>query len=413
MKNLTLVVLFVVICIGVVVVVHFRHPEEPAVTSSEGGESTQVEVPETHLNVVMHPIQDRAESAVTHLFLSQHCPELLDDTVWKDKECLDSIESYFLDSAAYTLMYVGMTPSDAPFTFRMMIDSYESDRELIIDALSRAECRLLTGPIRTDLREQCHADAFFRYLHLTNLCHDAQSEYKREYFATNKYNTSSYKRDLYTLESRYIREQNDQSLYFAERNLMRKDALRDVWLVSREKCPPEVSLASLFPTGGDFPREDLSTVWNAGASDEKKNPPQTEIAARLGFEWLIVGNRIDYNQHLFWRVGNSFESSKQQLYPWLTTLRRAVSSSRRNRTDAIFSAVQGLVELASSGYETDVQGLVERVCEITPKHIERSIDDCATAIANVESMFDATAMKELRMLDSIEEEALALGVYQR
>ena len=412
-KKIVSGLILIALCLGVLLVLQlWSNNGTSPTTLYESRESSNqvVDASTSDFDVVAKP--DLVSVFSSPLFLDQECPELLDDSVWTNKECLAAIEEHFLDRGAYTLEYVGMIPKDAPFTFRSMFTNYENDRELVHEALSRPECRLLAGPIRQDLREACNADALFRYVHFSNLCHDAQE--RRNYFTTWKSGSSEYKYTLSELEHMYINDVSDQTVYFSERNRMRKAVLRDVWIISEEKCPSDVSVSFLYPPEGRPASDDLAAYWNAGASDEQRNPPQSDIAARLGFEWLLIGNLGDFQftRHLFWSFDHEFEQSKRQLYPWMVKLREALYTSSYDRSDAVLKAVQGLVSLTNSGFEPDVVEYVKQLCEVSQKHIATRIEDCATAITDVKSFLDASDMQELRMLDRIENEALALGLYQ-
>lgn len=184
-KIVATLLLFAACCLGVLTVVLLL-PDKGAATnkaeaSHDGNNASFRDIDlSAHSDFEPTPTEKLAESGGGLLLLGSECPETLDDDVRTDEHCLDAIEDHFMDKPAYTLQHFGMAAKDAPFTLRTVLERSEQDRQLVMQALTRPECRLLEGPIRLDLRKICNAEAFFRYSLLTELCNNAAA--LRNYF---------------------------------------------------------------------------------------------------------------------------------------------------------------------------------------------------------------------------------------
>ncbi len=174
MKKVVASVLICVIGVGILVALGLRLASI-GVASTEGLESVSAQA-DVHGEVVdqveFEPVQlvDSEKPMASPLYLGHDCPDILDDDVRSDEGCLDAIERDLMDTAAYVVEHPYMVDREGPFTYRTMFDSLQQDRELVLEALARPECRLLDGPIRMDLKKTCNADAFYRLAVLTELC---------------------------------------------------------------------------------------------------------------------------------------------------------------------------------------------------------------------------------------------------
>ncbi len=161
-------------CIGVLIAVQLLPDRSTSSTSTDIGEQiADVPGPLSPESVATTKAESTGSSG-SPLFLGDYCPETLGEAIWSDEKCLDAVEQHFMEKAAYTIEMFGVIPKDGPFTFRTMFDNLERDIELVMEALSRQECRLLEGPIRLDLRETCNVDAFFRLGLYSQFCARAE-----------------------------------------------------------------------------------------------------------------------------------------------------------------------------------------------------------------------------------------------
>ena len=364
---------------------------------------------------------------------------------------MDAVEQYVLDEPAYTLEFHGMVPRDAAFTYKEMIDRHRQDREFVIEALSNPQCRLLRGAIRTDLSEICNAQAFFRYARFTEICQSVKGMDNDFRLSSNPHPNSQNQMSMYQIhlhqdkslaESRSGKEGDfDRDLYHTLQDLRRKEVLRNVWLVSRKKCPSYVVNESLKPLNGDTGNEDLLKWWNEDIDAERRSrlelqaanfgwmPEKTRrwldevsvlerhellngIAARLGFEWLV----IEEPQMLKVLNDSEYLESKFKLFPWMFELQFALnetSFSTSSEIDEPFGPIAlAVVKMREDGYEADIKDIVNRLCSKESNLLDSRNDGCATAIKNAELALDPTSLKELRVLDEIDAMALKLNLYQ-
>lgn len=217
-----------------------------------------------------------------------------------------------------------------------------------------------------------------------------------------------------------IREEwNDaRGWYYSWRNRYRKEALRGIWLDSREMCPAHVFETSPPVPEGVSPDPDLLASWDGSWEENAMDEPEhehlpgyspkkhsrLEIAVRLGDKRLIVENLF----HEEPRRGQEFHQSKEELFPWTRNLNWI---SDRSFFDERFRRVaRGFVELRNAGYETDAEEVVRVMCRVSPEQVPRSgLPDCAAAIEKAERGLDSDA---LRMLDEIKAKAIEMGMHQ-
>lgn len=363
------------------------------------------------------------------LLLGDECPDPLEQSSLSNAECLKAIDQHFRSEAAYTIEYFGMVPKESPFTFGEMFDGYENDRELVVDALLRPECRLLEGPIRMDLRESCNADAFGRFTLLTELCHTATGGDKW-FDPWLKGSKSPYRHkmdELGDFESNPGESQSDVEAYFAKVNEIREEVLKDVWLGS--KCPSFSSGDHLFPDEVSRSLVELARWWDEGTKEVRKNqlakydvPPSVmdslqwapyerlaEIAVRLGDTRLVFYDSLIS----LLSESNEYRKSKRSLYLWMEQLNVALEVRDSSRERSIALAARGLVGMRESGFDADVAAVARFLCETEDSQETRTVvEDCASTFRAAELMLDTAEWKALRMLDEIATVALDQGFFQ-
>ena len=339
-----------------------------------------------------------ADPTTNRLLLGDECAETLDENALSDEECLAALEVHFIDQPAYTLNLFGMSPKPSPFTFREMFDNYERDRELVKEALSRPECNLMDGPIRVDLKEICNADAVFRLVQFANLCmfHVQFQRVRTEYFRTNEHGYEAELKRLEDLKSedppRGFLGEWDGGLgrYYAKRNQVRERVLREAWLDKKGKCKQ---------IDWDIPPHEIN-----------------EIAARLGFEPLFLADSRTQSTLLHWTIGtlghrdNEFKESVEKSFSWVSQLNSADWNwNPRNHATRVAAVVRALAEMRNAGYETDLLGVVNRLCIGDHWDEEPSYHECSQAIAEAEQLLEPTDLDSLRLLDELVLEAMTWG----
>ncbi|MCY3886054.1 MAG: hypothetical protein OXG24_14205 [Gammaproteobacteria bacterium] len=347
------------------------------------------------------PESEMKDDIANSYFLGDECPVPLDEKVWSDSDCLEAIDSHFIDKPAYVVNFPGMISRGGWFTYRDMFEQHANDRKLVAEALANPECRLLEGPMRLNLRDTCNADAFSRYARMANLCYFATTNnwFKPDDFFRGK---SRYQQNLNGMEdfdSYRERRYDDLEKYYSWRNALRKSALLDVWLESSNKCKT------------DFlsPHEELS----AQEPQRLLHYDLEEIAARLGDERMLFASQGSTG----WYGDKHYQRSKYKLHAWQNQIHTAIGGigtliSTAKRPDAIASAAWGIVGMRKAGYEADLERIVSKLCQSRSLQDEEDVKECSTAYQHARSLVDPTEMDVFRALDEIKETALGLGLFQ-
>lgn len=422
------------VCLGVLLVLYLERADvgltdETKRQTERGGESLSRSEMPSETAQQPTPKKESKNLPSSPLFLGDECPEPLSREVLLDAECLTAINRHFRSKPAYTIEYFGMSPMESTFTYGEMFDGHVRDRELVVEALLRPECRLLEGPIRLDLRESCNAEAFGRYALLTELCHTASKggRWFEPWLESSKSPYLNKMDEIGDFASNSDKWQGSADAYHTQVSELREEVLRDVWLGSA--CPSHDSTDRLIYSQENPSYEELATWWNREAIDVRENQlakynlPQrvrerlawapyerlAEIAVRLGDARLI----FDDSLISLLSGTNDYRNSKRSLFLWMQQLDRAVSVRESSRIESISLAARGLAGLRESGFDPDVAEVARFLCETVDSQEEVVvIKDCVSAFRDAESLLDTADWKALRMLDEIVSEALDQGFYQ-
>ncbi len=90
------------------------------------------------------------------------------------EECLLALDAYFLDKP---FVWRNFDWLPVLMTFRRVFSDPVGDRDRILAALEKPECRLEEGEIRWDLKESCHAESLANYANLVLYCQDSGDEF--------------------------------------------------------------------------------------------------------------------------------------------------------------------------------------------------------------------------------------------
>ena len=450
----------------------YRHIGDSASTTEVSSESPVEVTMSSEPEFALDPRTGAATSSTNPLFLGEECPEILDEDIQSNKACLDAVEQRLMDKAAYTLDYFGMAPKNAPFTYRSMLENREKDRELVVEALSRSECRLLEGPIRLDLRETCNAEAFFRYALFTELCDS--SRYIQDYFKPRADMRAQYEDAIAQYErarEQYLgemsqesqnRKQRGENIALKPSNIRKKmEDLRTQYGLDDYRSGDDgtsryqstlIALEDFKdmepPASFRMPRDDdrgwyyswrnhmreglLRDIWlntkGMCPSDVSIGSPNTRDGCSTDnelFGWWNESKEKSRQNHPLTEVAARLGDERLIV---IDAHIAKVSGKEFNRSkkelfpwigqlqEALWSespllAARGLVGLRNAGYEADIEGIVKVLCGTRSKETEYA-EDCAKAIGNAEEQLDATDLETLRALDEIAEVALKLDVYQ-
>ena len=388
--------------------------------------------------------QDSVQKVTTfpdasRLLLIEDCPEILNPSVIQDQACMDAVERHFSERATYTLEFVGVVPRNGRFSYRETLENVESDRELIIEALSRPECQLLDGPIRLELREMCNADAIFRYSHFVAMCNESTHwvkefelrphpayEVKRSPYQDTLRRFERRVEDAFKVTSLYRPENFDPiEEYYDERNEYRENLLKEVWRTSTGKCPQIVSEPIIREADLGRPRSAMLDWWLQDPTREHDISKLRHVAARLGFERELLNTTCRFQGRTPGRyarygcLGKEYEESRRSLHPWSEDLADGIDSFSFiyfddeilpgfERASVLIRLSRGLASMEDSGFEADIEWVTNFICEK-----RRSVkEDCQAGIERAEKYFDASNTGAFRMLDRIAAKAIELNLYQ-
>lgn len=406
------------------------------------GLSVKTDVPREELEVRSQKIGTAFEIDLQHaqlegmksspnslLFLGDECPEPIDQSTNSNTECLDAIDQHFRNEAAYIVEHFGMVPKKSSFTYGQMFDEHKKDRELLVDALQRSECRLLEGPIRLDLRETCNADAFERFTLLAELCHTATGGSKW-FGPLLKGSKSAYRLKIDVLgdfKSNPANSQRNLDWYHSQLNEIREEVLKDVWL--GYMCSSHISGDLLFAHEQSSSLVELAEWWNEGTIEVRNNQltkynfPSSvmdslqwapherlaEISVRLGDARLV----FDDSLVSLLSGSNDYRNSKRSLYQWMEQLKEAMELRDSARSESISLAARGMAGMRESGFDADVAEIARFFCETEDLQGKKIVSqNCATSFVDAESLLDTADWKALRMLDEIASKALDQGIFQ-
>ena len=442
-----LITMLAVLALAMVALLVFR----PQVTDDAEDSLSKDSLPlETEKREILQEVQQRTSTDASsenvtefpdasRLVFIGDCPEILDLSVVQNQECMDAVEQQFLERATYILEFVGMVPRNGRFSFQETLDNVESDRELVIEALSRPECQLLDGPIRLELREMCNAEAIFRYSHFAAICNEAKRwervlEIRHRPFIGEM-------RSHYEDSLRWYRSKVDDALkdtskfrpndlepvekYYDERNKYRENLLKDMWLTSTGKCPQIRSEQNWNEADIDLPRSKTLDWWIEEPAEERLISNLRKVAARLGFERELLSKACRFQGKIAGRhtrggcLGKEYEDSRLSLHPWSEDIAEGIDSYSIvvlkemlpgfKRASGLILVSRGLASMENSGFEADIEWVTKFLCQ---DRLLANKEDCQAAIERAEKYFDATNMGALRILDRIAAKAIELNLYR-
>ncbi|MDE0093540.1 MAG: hypothetical protein OXO49_03440 [Gammaproteobacteria bacterium] len=451
--------------IFVVAVVVLRTPSTPPETNED---TTLSAIPQAMHTVSMDQVEPpfieqyaSAHHDLTIEDLIEECPEPF---VWGydgfgvlSNQCVSMLEPFFID-----LPYI---PQDGfqwlsfpdRITYRRILEDPLKDRELVFDALSRAECRFEDGEVvRPDLRESCHAESFYVYSSFIHVCDWYQdSRNLRDNY--DLYDSGDVNHPTAQLWERHIKEiatGADGNLNTAQYSRLKQDvwhtALATHWY--RRKCK-EYDLSSIV-LGSD--KQDLEYL-NLLSS----------IATRLGIYPEIGGEHSggnfdpnvyhvfsviaayfgDYSASLLYpqrRVGSSLwsgifvdstlVSATRELHPWMEHFSDTTNLStygtlggdlpnhgaiwgdleyNKDFVHFVDGSIKGLLALDEAGVEYDFAALVDHLCRRLTKHEKDESNrdlSCQVAVDELNAEKNVSFQKGLK-LDEFKKIALELGVW--
>ena len=455
----TVLIVLAVAAIVVVIIVFSQKPPNLPETTIEVVKVAPVSTPlgdppKTKLvNQQKQPAQQ-----VTIKDLIQECPEPF---VWGyngfgvlSEQCVSMLEPFFID-----LPYIpqdGFQWLNFPdrITYRRIFEDPQQDRELVFDALSRAECRFEDGEmIRPDLRETCHAESFYVYSSFVQVC-DGYLDSRDLHGDYDLYDSRDVNHPTAQLWERHIEEiatEADGNLNTAQYSRLKQDvwhtALATHWY--RRKCN-EYDLSSIV-LGSDEQDLEYFNILSA-------------IATRLGIYPELGGNHLggifypnpntyrffsviaahlgDYSATLLYSrarkrydiVDSSLVHANHKLHPWMKHFSSAANLAsfgtlggdlpnhgaiwgdmeyNKDYVQFVDRSIKGLLALDEAGVEYDFAALVDHLCRRLTKHEkDKSNRDlsCQVAVDELNAEKKVSFQKGLK-LDEFKKIALELGVW--
>lgn len=374
-------------------------------------------------------------------------------------ECLDALDAYFLDKS---FVWQDFDWIPLPLTYQRIFVDPSGDRERVLAALKRPECRLEEGTIRWDLMESCHAESFANYANIVYFCQNPTNEIN---VSSNESPSTQSKRTWevrnatfakyqdwgreYERRSRWVGEALLEKRWLAERACTRLDE-RLLWHNDHKSGYTEVleaigqrlelfseswgssALEAMFHQLGDdgkrpFGQEDASAVLRA-------------VAARLGDEWAasiyestaedeawmaqeaammpwkeyvkIMRARVNWARRDLEGENrpNSLDVGEYiRLFPKIEALgENFVKEDSQVRTSLVSFALGAWGELEAAGMEIDLDRLVDFVCG---PHWKEAMEKCQEVISHLNEMEPSIDQSFWHRLSQFEARAIALDLY--
>ena len=90
----------------------------------------------------------------------------------ESKECELALNRYLESNGFGQDGVLQLVSTENPMSYHQVFANPRRDLDLVLEALSKEECRLeSTDPIRLDLRDTCHAQAFANHMQFLRFCH--------------------------------------------------------------------------------------------------------------------------------------------------------------------------------------------------------------------------------------------------
>ena len=408
---------------------------------------------------------DSPVQAITIERLIQECPEPfvfgLNGFGVLSEECVSMLEPFFID-----LPYIpnkGFQWLQIPdrISYRRIFEDPMQDRELVLDALSRAECRFEDGEIiRPDLRETCHAESFYTYSSFIQICKWYRDS--RDLFDYDLYSSKINIRPSAELWEEHLTQLSSD----AEGNLNQAQYSRlkqDVWHTSlathwyRRKCQ-EYDMKSIeldfeardaeyyrlltrvseqlniFPPLGLMPTETVSYTYDvinlmaAHLGEYSASIVYSQLFKEPFFSVdisIVLANREQHPWMQYFASANKlkdfriFPSTNEDVKSASTALERGYfptlhpkqvesKTDYRNFTEDV---LDGLLVLEEAGIDYDFPALIDHLCRRLPDDLGIGNEfKCRNVIEELNSDIKLSFNKAL-VLDEFKKIAIELGVW--
>lgn len=406
---------------------------------------------------------DHSEPQVTIEELIKACPDPFERGYngfgGLSEQCVSLLEPFFIE-----LPYI---PKDGfqwlKFTdrisYRRIFEDPIQDRELVLDALSRAECRFEEGEvIRPDLREVCHADSFYVYWSFVEICkgHRNSRNLREDYDLYSSRVVIKATAELWDAHVTELATGDDDHVNTAQYTRLKEDvwhtALTPLWY--QRKCK-DYDLSSIMLSSNERDLEYFNILASIGQrlgiypllGEEHGNDIfdsdtyfiLSVMAAHFGeYSATVLYSSHRIGTHWFqdrW-VSPDLVSANRQQHSWMKYFPTASNLStfgqlagdlqnagvlwgdtEYNKDYVYFveRSIDGLLELDKAGVEYDLAALVDQLCRRLTEFDRKDGDgvrdlNCRDAIEELNLKPKISFKKGLK-LDEFKKIAVELGVW--
>lgn len=341
--------------------------------------------------------------------LFQLCPDLLSDL---SPDCWRKLDQLLWDKPLGIHSEILLSPTS--LTYRRIYADPVNDRNLVLQAIQREECRLENSDFRLDYREQCNAESFANFGSFLAACESIEDRgYPYEWFEPQWLfkGKSRFQLELDHIEQ--YRTVNPDG-FNRVRNEIWLDALESRWR-ERQCLDYDMSVLRIGPDSEE--RKQLSLIsmqWE----EESLDPATTIvlIAAKLGEGWALP--QYIFENHLVGNPHKAYLKYLERYDPWNRKLTEALIPFH-TRSKRMHAAIEAIVAFEDRGWKIDLEKLVARLCEIesTTRIYEHGDErrpqasSCREAIGQLSASIPQSNFRELKVLDEFERVALETGVY--
>lgn len=380
--------------------------------------------------------------------LMRECPEAVGKTEQPElsEQCLVMLDSYFLD-----LRFIpqgGFPWLDLPnlVSNRRVFENPQQDRDLVLEALQRSECRFESGEqIRPDLSESCHADSFTAYAYFFNMCKLGWTAFSTtikdvdwtKYDPVDNPNPAHWLDEVLALRA----TNNDGEMSRQQLSRLKEESWKSAsqFYWQKLKCA-EHDLASLLFDPWNREREifeqlievgtNLDMTFSLRMSDHTERTMNVYIyevlkviAAHLGEKTASL-SYIRQPHGLGLSVSSSLIEFNHKQFSWLKHFHDAGSlwefgSILVNESDPdegftkfVDRSIKGLLSLDEAGVNYDLEMLVDQICRRAPVYIRDRRGEATSCRVAIETLKASATIgfREGLMLDKFEQVMLDLGV---
>lgn len=308
----------------------------------------------------------------------------LEDLV--SKECELAFSRYLEFNGLSQDGILQLVSTENPMSYHRVFANPSRDLGLVLDALSKEECRLEgTDPIQLDLKDTCHAQAFANHMQFLRLCH---AEYNPAYRLMDDMRTVNLLRTVNEDPQNHLKYDTKKSVHNTW-----IEYLENKWVNTEcNKYRDDKQLFTLVRNQHSEAYEWLHSIATRLGEDQRWDDLRVgrvlntlrAISARLGDEWaMITHTPVEINRQ------------------WKTFIKQDQTSLAQFK-----DGINLVVLLEDLGIEINWKRLVQHLCTRKDDGL-----DCQQMLEQLNAEVTAYDTQRLSILDNIERVALELNIY--